>query len=47
MQFYKFVASIFYENPIKAILYAYLRNHSAEKLLKQGKLDDFTRKGII
>jgi hypothetical protein len=46
MQFYKYVAMIFYENPIKAVLLAYLRNHSENKLLKKGKLDDFTRLGI-
>ena len=45
MQFFKAVAMEFYENPLRAILMAYLRNHELKKL-EQGRMDGWTRKGI-
>lgn len=45
MRFFKQVAKKFYDDPLEAILMAYLRNHNVNKI-KEGKLDAMTIEGI-
>jgi hypothetical protein len=45
MNFFGEIAQMYYEDPLKAILYAYFRNHSEKKMAKN-KIDSFTKKGL-
>lgn len=46
MQFFKKVAYRLYDDPLEAVLMAYMRNHNVNKI-KEGRLDKMTRNGII